>query len=94
MFSQFEDQKGNIPPVHANPQEKELTLLTDVGFRKLISFATIFVLILGSVQCFGVLPEAERTKVQRELAQGKVLEALLGEVKLLRLAVERLSDQQ
>jgi len=60
---------------------------------------SIFLLGFGSFLYFGVLPDAEKKRIQRELVQEaslegpKVLAELLGEVRLLRLAVEKLAGQ-
>jgi hypothetical protein len=60
---------------------------------------SIFLLGIGSFIYFGVLPDAEKYRMQRELAQQakvdgpKVLAEMLGEVRLLRLAVEKLAGQ-
>ena len=61
---------------------------------------SLFLLGLGSFMYFGLLPEAERNKIQRQSAHEaslegpKVLAELLADVRLLRLAVEKLAGQE
>jgi hypothetical protein len=79
--------KGNTPK----------NLLNEPGFRNFIIFVSIFLLGVGSFVYFFVLPEVKKDRIRRESAQQakvdgpKVLAELLGEVRLLRLAVEKLS---
>jgi len=68
----------------------------EADFRKFITFVLFFVFLLGCVIVFIGIPEMKEKKAQRELefqasVQGpKVLEELLGEIRLLRIAVEKL----
>lgn len=85
------DKKGNNPAVPSK------SLLNDPGFPNFLIFVTIFILGFGSFVYFIVLPGAEENRTRRVLAQQatvdgpKVLAELLGEVRLLRLAVEKLA---
>jgi hypothetical protein len=60
---------------------------------------SIFLLGIGSFVYLFILPEIKKDKIRRELAQQakvdgpKVLAELLGEVRLLRLAVEKVAGQ-
>jgi len=83
------DKKGNTSK----------SLLNDPGFRKFIIFVSFLLLGSGSFIYFVVLPAGEENRIRRVSAQQatvdgpKVLAELLGEVRLLRLAVEKLAGQ-
>ena len=83
--------KGNNPPVLFKD------LMNDPEFKGFITFAFMLLLGLGSFLYFSVLPGAKTDRIRRESAQqaledeSKVLAELLGEVKLMRFAVEKLA---
>jgi hypothetical protein len=92
-------QSGNDTPIPPSEQKENLPLLQDPGFRKFLFFVTVLFVGLFSFLWLVIIPEGEKAKMRKEMEHvasvkgPEVLEELLGEVRLLRLAVERLGDQ-
>jgi hypothetical protein len=96
LFSQSGDKKGKYSPVTPTTPTKFYSRLhgwvvLSVFALTLVAFLSFVILVVG--------PEGDKKNRERKLAHEaslegpKVLAELLGEVRLLRLAVEKLAGQ-
>jgi len=91
---EFDSEVANQAPAKKTTISKEQAEENERDFRKMISFVLFFAFVFVCIIVFIGIPEIRQKRLQRELEEAastrgqQVLEELLAEVRLLRLAVE------